>query len=388
MLASGIRRAIEVTGEDVTGGIAGRFGSSRLSDLATPMSGAPTLGGAEGDWAFFHDAGLHEGMTQTDPARQVKGQGVKRHPAEDDILSKNARDLVQFGIKHILRPPTRVPIGVYRVGPIVIATLPGEFTTILGQRIAKAVLDQSPGARRTLLAGLANEYMSYFTTEEEYATQTYEASSMMYGPHAGARVRDDLAALAGTLSQAEVRSKARSYHYDAGPGGRFGVKEFDLLSHQERLVVSHNSLADVLMDPEHGIPIPDDPRFVWIDRNAAWPGDFAVPKVVMPSVAIEVYGADGWIPLAIAGAPEDDDGADFVTTVIASFLGDSRWLTIWMPPAEVKNDAALGAAEFRFAVKGNGGSFHSPGFTLASARESWGLTGIAREPEKKVRRNP
>jgi hypothetical protein len=146
--------------------------------------------------------------------------------------------------------------------------------------------------------------------------------------------------------------------------------------------VSHNSLANVLTDPEHGLPIPDDPRFVRIDRNPAWPDDRARSKVVMPSVGIEVRGTEDWIPLKIAGAPEDDNGVDFVTSVIASFLGESRWLTIWMPPAEVKNDAALSSAEFRFAVQGNGGTFHSPSFTLASARERWGPTGIAREPEK------
>lgn len=382
LLADGIRRVLDGGGEAVAGGIAGRYGMSRLSDLAPPMSGAPTLCGADADWAFFRDAGFHEGMVQTDPARQAKGQGVKRHPAEDDIRSKGTRDLVQLGIKHILKPPRRVPIGVYRIGPIVMGTLPGEFTTILGRRVAAAVQAQSPGAEHVLLIGLANEYMSYFTTEEEYDVQTYEGSSMMYGPRAGTRVRDDLAALAKDLSRAEARTKPLPYRYGVGPRARFGVKEFDLLSHRDRLVVTHNSLDNVLMDPEHGIPVPDDPRFVWIDKNPAWPRDPAGPKVVMPSVAIEMKGTDGWTPLTIAGAPEDDDGVDFVTSVVASFLGESRWITIWMPPAEVKNDAALNSAEFRFAVQGNGGIFHSPNFTLASAHESWGLTGIAREPDK------
>ncbi len=66
MLADGIRHVLEAAGEEVTGGIAGHFGTSLLSDLATPMSGAPTLCGADGDWAFFRDAGFHEGMIQPD----------------------------------------------------------------------------------------------------------------------------------------------------------------------------------------------------------------------------------------------------------------------------------------------------------------------------------
>jgi len=382
MLADGIRHVLETAGEEVTGGIAGHFGTSLLSDLATPMSGAPTLCGADGDWAFFRDAGFHEGMTQPDVARQVEGQGVKRPPTEDDFPSKSVRRLVTLGIKYILKPPRRVPLGVYRIGPIVMGTLPGEFTTMLGQRIRTAIGDQSPDARHVLLVGLANEYMSYFTTEEEYPTQTYEASSMMYGPRAGTRIRDDLASLAKSLFPAAGRTKPLSYRYKPGRGARFGVKAFDLLAHRERLVVSHNSLANVLMDPEHGIPIPDDPRFVWIDKNPAWPGDPARPGVVMPSVRIESKGTDGWIPLTIAGGPEDDGGADFVTSVVASFQGESRWLTIWMPPPEVKNDPVLSLAEFRFAVQGNGGIFRSPGFTLATASKLWGLTGLAKEPEK------
>jgi hypothetical protein len=344
------------------------------------MSGASTLGGAEGDWTFFRDAGFHEGMTQPDPAKQIEGQGVKRHPAEDDVHPQAARDLVQFGIKHVLKPPRSVPIGVYRIGPVVLGTLPGEFTTMLGRRIAEAIHRESPEAKQVLLVGLANEYMSYFCTEEEYAVQTYEASSMMYGPKAGARIRDDLAALAKNLDRVEPRKKARSYEYGVGPTARFGVEEFDLFSHRDRLVVTHNSLATVLMDSEYGVPIPDHPRFVWIDRNPTWPRHPWRAASAMPSVAMEVKAGGNWVPLRIAGVPENDQGANFVTTLVASYAGRSRWITIWMAPDEIEADPQLRQAEFRFTVQGTSGTFQSPAFTLASARAQWGLTGVAREP--------
>jgi neutral ceramidase len=379
MLADGIQRVLHAPGEDITGRIAGNFGQSQLSDLATPLSGASTLCGAEGDWTFLHDAGFHEGMTQQDPKKQVEGQGVKRNPAEDDIQSPYLRDLAMYAIRLILKPPRAVPIGVYRIGPVVMGTLPGEFTTVLGRRIGGAIQKETPGAKHVLLVGLANEYMSYFSTEEEYALQTYEASSMMYGPRAGTRIRDDLAALARDLGRVDLRKKELSYRYDVGPTARFGVEEFDLLSHQERLITTHNTLATVLIDAEHDVPVPDHPRFIWIERSPSWPRNPAKPGIVMPSVAIEVKQAGAWVPLKVAGVPENDRGENFVTTVVASLLGDSRWLTIWLLPRDLEKDPLLSSAEFRFVVNGFSGVIHSPPFTLASARERWGLTGIARE---------
>jgi hypothetical protein len=382
LLAEAIQTALRAPGTDITGRIAGNFGQSRLSDLATPMSGASTLCGAEADWTFFRDAGFHEGMTQPDPAKQIEGQGVKRHPAEDDIHSAALRNLVQVGIKHVLKPPRTVPIGVYRLGPVVIGTLPGEFTTLLGRQIAGAIQRETPGAHHVVLVGLANEYMSYFTSEAEYATQTYEGASTMYGPKAGARVRDDLASLAKGLEHQENRKRARTYSYDVGPGERFGVKEFDMLAHRDRLGTTYNTLAPVLKDAELGVPIPDHPRFVWIDRSPRWNPDPAKPQVVAPTVAIEVKKAGTWEPLNIGGGPENDTGPNFVTTLVASLSGMSRWITIWMTPAEIEGDPHFRTAEFRFVVNSNGGTFQSPAFTLASAKENWGLTGVAREPAK------
>ena len=337
MLAEGIQRVLQAPGEDITGQIAGNFGQSHLSDLATPLSGASTLCGAEADWTFFRDAGFREGMTQDDPGKQIEGQGPKRHPAEDDIQSKTLRNLVQFGIKHILKPPRSVPIGVYRIGPVVIGTLPGEFTTMLGRRIAGAIQQESPGAQRVLLVGLANEYMSYFSTEEEYATQTYEASSMMYGPQAGARIRDDLAALAKDLDRKEARNQERTYLV------RRGLATDGLGSRSLICCPTGSGWArrTTPWPPSSWIPSMAFPSRTTrgssgSTRTPSGAGNPGKPQIVMPSVAIEVKTADAWGPLKIGGGPENDEGANFVTTVVASVLGKTRWITIWMPPAEYR----------------------------------------------------
>jgi hypothetical protein len=252
---------------------------------------------------------------------------------------------------------------------------------MMGKRIADAIREALSSADHVLLVGLANEYMSYFCTEEEYALQHYEGSSTMYGPRAGSRIRDDLAALAKDLDGNGLRKKQRRYRYVTGPGESFGVKQFDLLSHRDRLISTYYTLANVLMVEGQSMPVPNYPRFIWIDKNPKWPDDPDESKMVIPSVTIEVKKEGNWIPLEINGVPETDEGVNFVTVVVASFLGKSRWLTIWMPPGDKKDDPLFRTLEFRFAVQGTSGIFRSPSFTLAAIRDHWGLTGIARKPE-------
>jgi len=299
ILATGIMKLVETPGEDITGQVAFNFGWTCLKELAGPLSGASTLCGAEADWTFFRDAGFYEGMTQPDPEKQIKGQGVKRHLFEDDISSNTLKTMYPWIVEHFLDPPKMAPLGVYRIGPVIIGTLPGEFTTILGRRIRSGMAGSAPFARHVLLVGLANEYLSYFTTEEEYALQHYEGASMMYGPQAGLRIHDELVALTEELGRSELREKQIKYGYSTGSGKHFGVKQFDLISHQDRLKANHYNLATVLMDPKTSMPVTDYPRFVWIDGNPSWSDDPDSQRPVMPSVAIEVRNGTGWSPLSI-----------------------------------------------------------------------------------------
>ena len=222
----------------------------------------------------------------------------------------------------------------------VIGTLPGEFTTMLGRRLSMPSTTRRRMPAMWFLSAGQRIYV-LFHHRGGIPTQSYEASSMMYGPKAGARIRDDLAALAKGLDRQQTRKKALTFYYGAGPRTQFGVQAFDLLSHQDRLGATYDTLADVLMDPEHGIPIPDQPRFVWIDRNPSWRSDPGQPQTVMPFLAIEVKTDGAWAPLKIGGKPENDEGVDFVTTVVASLFGQTRWITIWMTPAEIENDTRV-----------------------------------------------
>lgn len=85
--------------------------------------------------------------------------------------------------------PTIVPTQILQIGDlngILIAALPGEFTTMSGRRtrnvIKRIAKDLSNKSKRVVLSGLANAYTSYVTTPEEYDMQRYEAASTIYGP--------------------------------------------------------------------------------------------------------------------------------------------------------------------------------------------------------------
>ena len=374
LLADGIRNLLQQPGQDVTGQIRFGFTWCRLDDVAEPMVGASLLAGSEADWSFLRDAGWREGLVENDPARQVPGHGTKMNPLSPELVHAWVPLNLSALLENIAKLPKRTGIGVYGLGQTTIATLPGEFSTMLGRQIADSIAAAAGTNERVLFIGLANEYVSYFTTEPEHDAQHYEGASMLYGPGSGQRIEQSLVDLGANLGQAPLRAIPQKYSYDAGAKKKFGVKQFNLLLHTERLRDTYSSLANVLRDEALGIPAPYHPFLVFIDTDPKWPDDPRSSDRVTPSVSIEEKTASGFQPLQIAGIGETDEGLNFVTTVIASFAGKSRWNTIWMAPAIVDSNAVL-----RFRVEGTGGRmFFSPEFTLTSARGNLGFVGLVR----------
>jgi hypothetical protein len=93
-----------------------------------------------------------------------------------------------------------VPLTVAQVGERLVATIPGEMTVGMGRLVRGAVaLTGGPGIKGVQLSGLANEYMSYFTTPQEYDAQHYEGGSMMYGREASVFLMEQLQVLTKAL---------------------------------------------------------------------------------------------------------------------------------------------------------------------------------------------
>ncbi|TML83716.1 MAG: hypothetical protein E6G07_00905, partial [Actinobacteria bacterium] len=114
--------------------------------------------------------------------------------------------------------PKAVPLAALRLADRVIATIPGEMTVEMGRRVRRAVLgaSRSAGVRAVVLSGLANEYLQYFTTPQEYERQHYEGGSTLYGYASSDLLKQSLVALTKTLIGGKASPAA--YPYDPENG--------------------------------------------------------------------------------------------------------------------------------------------------------------------------
>ncbi len=100
--------------------------------------------------------------------------------------------------------PKAVPLLVARVGDRVIGSIPGEMTVGMGERVKEALATASGPDVTPVLSGLANEFLQYFVTPEEYDRQHYEGGSQLYGRLAANLVKVSLADLAARLRSGDA----------------------------------------------------------------------------------------------------------------------------------------------------------------------------------------
>jgi hypothetical protein len=125
--------------------------------------------------------------------------------------------------------PKAVPLLAIRVADRMIVSIPGEMTVGMGERVRDAVVaaaGPASGVRRAVISGLANEYLSYFTTPEEYQRQHYEGAATLYGRLSSLVLQNSLAELAGRLVRGQPAPEA--YPYDPRNGVADGAPPYDL----------------------------------------------------------------------------------------------------------------------------------------------------------------
>jgi neutral ceramidase len=177
-----------------------------------PSMGAAGVGGAEkgyirtwGQRLFFFDLNFDEGGS----AARSTPEGCFGHKkAQLGVLIK----------EHTL--PQVFQFGVYRLGDVLVGSVPVEPTTEVGALIRETVLRNAPdGVRRALAIGLANGYASYAASAQEYEVQHYEGGSTLYGPNTGQMLADELGQLAASLQSGNPTvgvDAALAFHSD-GP---------------------------------------------------------------------------------------------------------------------------------------------------------------------------
>jgi hypothetical protein len=78
--------------------------------------------------------------------------------------------------------PHVLPLQLMKLGDLVIAAVPAEFTVTAGKRLAKELARTLGGSESKIaIAGYSNGYAGYVTTPEEYEAQEYEGASTLYG---------------------------------------------------------------------------------------------------------------------------------------------------------------------------------------------------------------
>lgn len=227
--------------------------------------------------------------------------------------------------------PKAVPLAVLQVGERLIATIPGEMTVDMGRRVrgALGLITQGHGIKAIQLSGIANEYLSYFTSPQEYDAQHYEGGSTMYGRTSSVAMMQMLQVLTMDL----VGNKPAPAAYDADP--RNGV-----VNSNARFPTGAASAAAVTQ-PESTQRL-QRASFSWTGGVKGY--DMPLGRAF---VTVERVGH---------GAVASDLGLEMLWK-----LSDTRYTASW----EIPRSAALGS--YRFVVTGNHYRLVSSAFTVTAA---------------------
>jgi hypothetical protein len=114
----------------------------------------------------------------------VQLPGRKPHPG---FMKTGGREYgldegtIQSLLEQVL--PEETPIVAYQLGDLMIVGAPGEMIAELGMEIKGKLREY--GIPYPVIGGLANQWVSYILTEEEYEKSGYEASVSFYGKDLG-----------------------------------------------------------------------------------------------------------------------------------------------------------------------------------------------------------
>ena len=174
--------------------------------------------------------------------------------------------------------PTAVPLFVVRVGKRLIASLPAEATVEVGRRAIQAVLEGSRGSgvRGVAISGLANEFIQYLTTPEEYDRQHYEGGSTIFGPASSVLLTEQLGELARHLARGEPAQPAHPFdprngvEANGAPFGE-GAENATALRQPDDVPPGAQAVFDWRGGPR-GLDRPLDGRFISIQtrREGRW----------------------------------------------------------------------------------------------------------------------
>jgi hypothetical protein len=296
--------------------------------LAPPQFGAATMGGAEdGRSAFFYSL-WHGGVKgNSGNSQQVPKIGALELPQLPWYIRKFARLVTNPGAF-----PHSLPVTVARLGDLVsIVAVPFEVTTLAGSRLRSRLLP-SQRSRAVLLVGLANEYLSYLATPEEYLAQEYEGASTVFGRSQATVVEHLVSIVANRLQSCAapdpqpVTVPATKYPLGIPPIIPLGPQLFD----QRRNLVEEG-LEPFIPDSTGRLRF-DYPRFEWDESS--------IPDFTAQDREVTIYESTGagWRPVCVNGVREDDAGLNLLTVLTEARGSLRNWSAIWLFPHRPHSD--------------------------------------------------
>lgn len=284
---------------------------------AEPMFGVAVIGGAADGRTDFYQLGWRRGPNAIREEKQIHGQGRKQ-PALD------AKFLPDLGISKLVSPPRHfpreVPVSVAELGPLFVAAVPVEMTTTMGRRL-RARLSSAEPDRHVVVVGLANEYLSYVASPDEYDVQDYEGGSTLFGPVEGDCFSRLLDKARSELSQPpRVNIPAISFAAGGEPLALFGPEYWS-----ERQPWRTSALTKLFANGSFQ-PSERWPRFEWISTR---PG---IRETADQRVSLLKRSGAGW---SVAETEDDSN----LLLVLVNGGPPRRWNATWIPPSGIDPEA-------------------------------------------------
>jgi hypothetical protein len=319
---------------------------------------SPVLGQAATRGAADHRATI-DGMLQDAPDSDM-----------DERCAPKRKGL--GALQNIIVPPDGFPrhvaLAVVRLDTTLISFVPAEVTITAGHILDDAVKQDGPAAERTLVAGLANAYLQYLTTPEEYQMQAYEGGSNLYGPRTLGSFELRLRALARSLKGEAATSLPGCNTIDA-----VGDVTFELATQRSRFArAAYTPSLQVLGAARQSRVLCKLPGrkpaalcSIWQDGGPGRVGMTTQPWIAVVTergtsarICGDPYGKERLAPSCDPGATLDDRGTAFRTRTngVTCGCGPQTWMwSSLITPTESDWQALASQGKLRVSAAGASG---------------------------------
>ncbi|HWO17348.1 MAG TPA: hypothetical protein VNO30_01185 [Kofleriaceae bacterium] len=293
---------------------------------------------------------------------------------------------VDFGVdeRHPVCESTRTTISALRIGDHVLATLPGEVTSLL----AGLVREKSPLGEKTIVVGYAQGHVGYMLRPEDWVLGGYEPSVTFWGPLEAEYIAErllELIPLATTPEREDGASTGASRVAVPAVEDNLEIDRPAQLAGTVPAQVPPETWART-GTPAQAQPAAQIPRVSGI-ATFVWIGDD--PQVRTPRVALEHEGSPGAFATVArrSGRPVEDGELVLAYTpapLVRSGPQTHVWVAEWQAVPWVGAPGAAGLdargglplGRYRFHVEGDGWTLDSQPFEVIAG--GLALAGVAR----------